>query len=182
MAIQKCSSVTLNSIAGECEVGSGGIKRILIGRKEDVTGVTFTEGDVPVISALTRTADTKFEQWTFRPETGAYTSTLTADRTTGVQYWSTVVTLQFTKVEAEKRLYIQNALNAGAVICIEDFNGSKVYLGYDEAVYGTNGTMVSGTARGDLNGFTVEFTDTSKEMPYLFADDFDLDALLVAGA
>lgn len=181
MAIQGCTSFTLNSIAAECEKAAGGIKRILIGRKEDVSGVTFNEEEkFKTIQDITRATGTKFEQWTFRPETGSFTSTATVDRTTGVNYWTTVVSLQFTRVEAEKRLYIQNALNAGAVIVVENFDGTAVYLGYNEAVYGSNGTMVSGTARGDLNGFTVEFTDTSEEMPYVIDSSFNIDSLLTA--
>ena len=78
-------------------------------------------------------------------------------------------------------MYIQSALNAAAVVIVEDFNGSKIYLGYDEPVYGTNGTMVSGTAREDLNGFTVEFTDKSAEMPHFISEDFNIDNLLSAG-
>lgn len=181
--IKGCSAVTLNSIKAECEKSSGGIKRILIAQRSDVT-VTISNSDNTYneITDIKNAVGTKFVEWTFRPETGSYTSTLTTDYKTGNQSWSTVVSLQFTRVEAEKRMYIQSALNAAAVVIVEDFNGSKIYLGYDEPVYGTNGTMVSGTAREDLNGFTVEFTDKSAEMPHFISDDFDIDNLLNAGA
>lgn len=181
MAIKGCSAVTLNSIFAECEKGAGGIKRILIAQRDDIESVTLGKDDnnADVITAIKVKTGAKFEEWRFRPETGSYTSTLTTDYKLGNDSWATVVSLQFSRAEAEKRMYIQAAINAAAVVIVEDFNGECIYLGYDEPVYASNGTMVSGTAREDLNGFTVEFTDKSGQIPY-FLDGVNLNDLLTA--
>ena len=52
--------------------------------------------------------------------------------------------------------------------------------GYDEEVYVTAATMVSGTASTDLNGFTLTFTDVAQELPHFIAESFDVDALITA--
>ena len=55
--------------------------------------------------------------------------------------------------------------------------GQFIYLGYDQEVTITNAVMQSGTAKTDLNGFTLTFTDESIELPY-FVDGEIIDALV----
>lgn len=171
-----CGAVTLiNSIDATCDQSVGGIKRILIAQMADVDKVTV--GDDGIITAITMVATKKFAQWLFRRNTGSYTSTVTTDDTIGNSSATTEVNLQFSKAEAQKRLEIQSAINAAAVVIIEDMYGQFIYLGMDNPVYITNAVMQSGTAKADLNGFTLTFTAEDNELPH-FVDSTVIADLL----
>lgn len=179
MAYNSCTqgAATLTSIDGRCDRSAGGIKRILITAKDNISGITLDQTTAE-ITAITLVAGTKFEQWRFRPNTSSFTSTFSGDQATGNQAVTTEVSLQFSKAEAQKRLAIQSAINAAAVVIIEDMYGQYIYLGYDREVYITAATMTSGTASADLNGFNLTFTDEAVEFPHFLSADVDVDTLL----
>ena len=154
-----------------CDGSVGGIKRILIANRDDVTATIGTEtNELQYIDSITVATGKKFEQWRFRKNTGSYTSTLATDPAIGNNTVTTEVTLQFSKAEVQKRLLIQTAINANAVVIIEDMYGKYVYLGLENEVSITAATMQSGTATGDLSGFTLTFQDIATELPH-FVDD-----------
>ena len=166
---------SLTGIARGCNDGVGGIKRVLAGLKDDFT-ITVEDGEITAINK-TQTGNPMVE-YLFRRNTASYTSTLTVDDAAGTSYWSTVLSLQFSKVEAAKRVAIQSLVNAEAVIIIELFTGEKILLGYDTPATCTAGTSVSGQAKGDMNGYTIEITDESAQLPYhLDNNKFDDAAL-----
>lgn len=171
-----CTSITINSIDARCDASIGGIKRILLAQRDDVSEVTI-DSATGKVKTITLATSKKFQQWKFRRNTGSYTSTTTGDPTTGNASVTTEVALQFSKADATKRLEIQAAINAGCVVIIEDAYGEFVYLGYDNEVAITSAVMQSGTASSDLSGFTLTFTDVSNELPY-FVDSSIIDGLL----
>ena len=159
------SAVTLNSIDSRCDNSIGGIKRILIANVADVQNVTVDES-TGMINAITMVDSKKFQQWLFRRNTGSYTSTVSSDPTIGNTSVTTEVSLQFSKAEAQKRLEIQSAINATAILIVEDMYGQFIYLGYDNEVAITSAVMQSGTQNSDLSGFTLTFQDISSELPH----------------
>lgn len=165
---------TLTTIAKGCNNGVGGIKRVLIGLKDDFD-VTVSSGK---ISAITKkTSGSPMVEYYFRRNTADYTSTLTVADDAGTSYWATDINLQFSHIENTKRVAIQSAVNAEAVVVIELFDGAKIFFGYDEAVTCTAGTVASGKAKGDFTGYTLTLHDESVEIPYHLDDDLDLDDL-----
>lgn len=176
MAYNSCGSITLNSIDARCDSSIGGIKRILIAQRDDVTDVTVDD-TTGIITAITMASSKKFQQWLFRRNTGSYTSTSTSDATIGNNSVTTEVSLQLSKAEVQKRLEIQSAINANCVVIIEDAYGEYLYLGYDNEVTIKDAVMQSGTATGDLSGFTLTFTDESAELPH-FVDSSIINGLV----
>ena len=186
-----CNTVTLNGINAKCDTSAGGIKRVLIAQKDDVDIKTVDENGV--ITEITMATGKYFVQWLFRKNTGSFTTSLTSDPAIGTQAVTTDLNLQFTKAEATKRLEIQSAINAAAVVIVElqdkiedkDENGNKVLkdqfilLGKDNEVSVTAVNMQSGTAMADLNGFTLTFQDVSLELPH-FVDASIIPSLLKA--
>lgn len=187
-----CNTVTLNGISAQCHTAAGGIKRVLIAQKEDVTNINVDKA-TGVIDSITLASGKYFAQWLFRKNTGSFTTSLTSDPAIGTQAVTTDLNLQFTKAEATKRLEIQSAINAAAVVIVElqdkikdkDENGDEVLknqfilLGKDNEVSVTAVNMQSGTAMTDLNGFTLTFQDVSVELPH-FVDASIIEALLKA--
>lgn len=157
-----CGSVTLSAIDARCETSFGGIKRVLVALRDDVTVTKDETG----ITAITIAEGKKFVEWQFRKNTGSLTSTVTSDTAIGNTFATTEVTLQFTKAEATKRLAIQSAINASSVVIVEDMYGQYIYLGLENEVVVSAATMVTGTAAADLNGFTLTFQDIATQLPY----------------
>ena len=173
-------AVTLNSIDARCDGSVGGIKRILIALRDDVTATIGTDAnDSQYVDSITVATGKKFEQWRFRKNTGSYTSTLSTDPSIGNNTVTTEVNLQFSKAEVNKRLIIQSAINANSVVIIEDMYGNYIYLGLENEVSVTSAVMQSGTATGDLSGFTLTFQDIATEMPHFIdTTKVNIDKLL----
>jgi hypothetical protein len=171
-----CNTVTLNGINGRCDTSAGGIKRILIAQKDDVTNINV-DTTTGIIDTITMATGKYFVQWLFRKNTGNYTTSLSSDPAIGTQAVTTDLNLQFTKAEATKRLEIQSAINAAAVVIIEDMYGQYILLGKDNEVSVTSVNQQSGTAVTDLNGYTLTFQDVSLELPH-FVDPQIISALL----
>ena len=172
-----CNNVTLTGINAKCDTSAGGIKRVLLAQKDDVTIGNVDE--LGVITQITMASGKHFVQWLFRKNTGNYSTSLTSDPAIGTQTVTTDLNLQFTKAEATKRLEIQSAINAAAVVIIEDMYGQYILLGKDNEVNVTAVNQQSGTAISDLNGYTLTLQDVSLELPH-FVDPSIISGLLTA--
>ena len=173
-----CNTVTLNGIDAKCDKSVGGIKRILIAQKDDVQTITV-DSTTGVIDTINMVSGKTFVEWLFRRNTANYSTSMSSDAAIGNSIITTDLNLQFTKAEATKRLEIQSAINAAAVVIIEDMYGQYILLGKDNEVTVTSVNQQSGTAMTDLNGYTLTFQDTSVELPH-FVDASIVDELLTA--
>lgn len=173
-----CNTVTLNGINAKCDTSAGGIKRVMIIQKDDVTNISV-DSATGVVDSITLASGKFFVQWLFRKNTGSYTTSLSSDPAIGTQAVTTDLNLQFTKAEATKRLEIQSAINAAAVVIIEDMYGQYILLGKDNEVTVTAVNQQSGTSITDLNGYTLTFQDVSLELPH-FVDASIIPSLLTA--
>ena len=180
-----CAAVTFNSIDATCDESRASIKRVLVCPKEDIEAIGYqytpTSSQYPnddefekstLINNLVLADNKKFVEFKFRRNTGSYTSTYTGDNTTGSQVVTTEVTLQFSKAENQKRLEFQKLTGHPCVMLIEDAYGKYIALGVDAPVVLTNTVMQSGTAKSDLSGFTLTFTEESNVFPP-FVSDYD---------
>lgn len=180
-----CQSVTLAGIDARCDVSFGGIKRILVGIRDEfevtVGEVSGSTDGVKYITAISgKTAEASFVEFLFRRNTASYTSTSAPDNAIGNSFATTDVNLQFSKAEAKKRMIIQSLINSGDLcLILEDMYGEYLFLGKDNAVVVTNAVQQSGTAQADLNGFTITLQDVSLELPYFIdKESVDVDALI----
>ena len=182
-----CAAVTLNSIDATCDESRASIKRVLVCPKEDIEAIGYQNEpvDSPVIDPINKStlinnivlgSYKKFVEFKFRRNTGSYTSTYTGDNTTGSQVVTTEVTLQFSKAENQKRLEFQKLTGHPCVMLIEDAYGKYIALGVDAPVVLTNTVMQSGTAKSDLSGFTLTFTEESNVFPPFVKDYYSGDA------
>lgn len=158
-----CNTVTLNGIDARCETSAGGIKRVLIANIDDVNEITI-DPTTSIITAID--AAGKFAEWKFRKNTGSLSTSLASDPAIGNTTVTTELNLQFTKAEAVKRLEIQSAINAAAIVIVEDMYGQYILLGNENEVVVSAASMVTGTAAADLNGFTLTLQDISTELPH----------------
>ena len=154
---------TLSAIVRDCSPSMGGILEAYLANKEDVKGVIVEDEQV---SAIEMEEGKKFLKFQFARNTGSMTSTYTKDPTTGVNYVTTDLNLVFNRMETTKRIAITALAQNELVAIVKDANNKYWYLGLNEAVTATAGDGVTGTARGDRNGYSVTLQDNSHQMPY----------------
>ena len=149
----------------------GGIVEAHAINKEYIEKITAEEG---VVKTITLTEGEKFKSYYFNRNTGSMTSNYTLDPATGVRYVTTDLVLQFNRMETTKRIEVTALAQNELALIVKDANGKYWLLGKDEPVMATAGEGVTGTARGDRNGYGITLQDTSLEMPY------EVDASIVA--
>lgn len=131
--------------------------------REFLGKVEVSEGKV---SGITLASAEKFKSFFFNRNTGSMTSNYTLDPATGVRFVTTDLALQFNRMETAKRVEITALAQNELALIVKDANGKYWLLGKDEPVMATAGEGVTGTARGDRNGYSITLQDTSLEMPY----------------
>lgn len=165
----ECNSVTLTGIEVGCKDNMGGIKEVFIALNSEFPLID-TEEDIQItndkITFIKEANLAKLKRYKFRKQTGGMTSTMTVDDTVGTQYWTTEVTLQFSKMETSKSVEINALCWADTIVIVKDSNNRYWFLGYDNPVSVTSASSQSGTNYGDLNGYTLTLTDMSKNLPY----------------
>ena len=162
---------TLEGLVRDCQPSMGGIVEAHAINKEYIEKITAEEG---VVKTITLTEGEKFKSYYFNRNTGSMTSNYTLDPATGVRYVTTDLVLQFNRMETAKRIEVTALAQNELALIVKDANGKYWLLGKDEPVMATAGEGVTGTARGDRNGYGITLQDTSLEMPY------EVDAELVA--
>ena len=158
---------TLSGLARDCNSNMGGIIEALIAPFDDVTAVTISDG---VISAITMASSKKFKKYNFNKNTGNLTSTYNIDPASGVRYVTSDLLLQFNRMETTKRVEITALAMSDLAVIVKDANGKYWYLGKDEPVNASAADGQTGTARGDVNRYSITLQDTSLQMPYEVSD------------
>ena len=157
-----CNQI-LNGLMRDCQPSMGGIVEAHAINREYVKEITAADGQ---ISAITLEDSQKFHSFYFNRNTGSMTSNYTLDPATGVRYVTTDLVLQFNRMETAKRIEVTALAQNELALIVKDANGKYWLLGKDEPVMATAGEGVTGTARGDRNGYGITLQDTSLEMPY----------------
>lgn len=156
---------TLAGIAKGCKDNLGGIKEVYIANYSDITAKpTLGTGDQ--ITGITISTGVTFKTFAFRKQTGALTTTPTISDENGTTFFQSELNMKFNKLETSKRLEIIS-LALGDVVCIvRDQNDKLWYLGYDNPVTLSAGSISTGTAMGDFAGYDVTLMDMAKLAPY----------------
>lgn len=158
MSITNC--ILDNGIALGCKDSLGGIKEAYIATFNGSEAYTI-DVTTDVITDISGTEDFfTFEQ---RNEQGEFTQTGNHSVENGSNFWEQVVSLIFTKNDAEKRNILKVLAQAPLLVIVKDQNNKYWVVGETNAADLTASTASVGKAYGDLNGTTI--TITGKE-PY----------------
>lgn len=157
----------LSGIPRDCEASIGGVKRVLFINYDQRGDITAENG---VVTAITPDASAKFQ--VFYPKKG------TASFAPGLQVgegdnriFSSVLTLNFGKMTASKRVEMQALLSNELTAIVEDNNGVYWLAGNDLPLQATEGGGTTGAALTDANSFTATMADYSKELPMTVSAD-----------
>lgn len=172
-----CTPITLNGIPLSCGVNSGGINTLYIVDKQNVTAVAF--GGSNAVSGLTMSGSTKFATYNLRKNLSTFEETYNNDDT-GSRYVSTTITAVFDKQSETMRDEIEKILSTQVYVIVKDNNGKYRLVGYskntDTYVY-ANGVGTTGTARLDVNQFTLTLMSEQDELSF-YVDPSAMTAII----
>lgn len=167
-----CDSISLQSIYMDCAASIGGIKKVWVAKYADFKSATVTAGtDGDEITAINMETDAQWYAYNFRKGTGSLTSTLTIEEANGINYVANDLNLVFTKMETVKRMNMVAMAIGQLVAIVLDSNGKYWFLGYDDYVSASQGAGNTGTAKGDMNAYTVTLSTESLEYPYEITEE-----------
>ena len=90
--------------------------------------------------------------------TNGYTETVNTSRDNGTTFFSQELSLQLKKLTAEATKELKLLAYSRPKIVVADRNGNAFLVGKNEGADMTTGTITTGTAYGDLSGYTMVFT------------------------
>lgn len=164
-------NVNIAGLCKDCDASRGGIVEVYAANYADVTPAFRYDGEEQVpatraeVTGITVSSGASFYKYEFRKGTGSMTSTLNIDEANGVNYVSTELVLQFSKMETRKRIEMAALAVGELVFIVKDANGRYWYLGADEAVTASAGSGQTGQAIGDGNFYTITLLDNADSWP-----------------
>lgn len=157
-----------------CDGNTGGLKTVWGALKSDVVATVTDKDGVKVVTVAAASTEkaAPFVEYQFRKNMASMTSTENIDVENATQYVSTELAMTFKRMDSAKRMSMMALLQNDVVFVVEDMNGTKWFLGFDDAVVASAATGETGTQKSDSNQYTITLTDESKELPYE-VDGFD---------
>lgn len=148
-----------------CRDNTGGIRNLYILSGSITSLTTSSEG---VISDIAGTGS--FYQFELFRQTSDYSEAITSTPENGTVFYEQTVNAVFFKLQSSTRNQMRVlAKNPDITMIVETNNGSVdgvgkfVLLGQDNGLQLTGGTGATGTAFGDLNGYTLTFVGQEPE-------------------
>tara|TARA_R100001198_G_C5178693_1_gene176296 strand:- start:204 stop:809 length:606 start_codon:yes stop_codon:yes gene_type:complete len=104
-------------------------------------------------------------QYDLRPNLSSLTVNFNSDAATGTTFFSAVLALTLQKIDIDSTNQLKLAAYNRSQIFVRDANDNVFLIGMNTGCNLTSGTMVTGAAKGDLSGYTIEFTAEEKLPP-----------------
>lgn len=142
----------------DCRDSVGGIQALYINTVANVTAYTEASGTV---SALTKSG--VFYKYELEEENSMAQSVATGNRQNGTVFFAQEITAIFQKLTYQTRDKLVALHKNRLVIVVKDNNGKFWIMGKDRGLMTTTSTGATGTAMGDLNGYTVIFAGNEPE-------------------
>jgi len=143
-----------------CKDVVGGIQRVFFVDYGDLGVLTFGSDDELTNAAGTFTA----YQYDVKG-TNQLTANINSSRENGTTFFEQVLELQLTKLSKEDNKELKLITYGRPHVFVVDYNENVWALGLEHGCEVTAGTMQSGTAMGDLSGYTLTLTGGERRMP-----------------
>jgi hypothetical protein len=162
MPVANC--ITLAGYTLDCKDNQGGIEEVYIAEFSDVTAVT--DNGSGTVTAITPTGTT-FYTYEVDKQNASYTENPVANQETRTLYYEQTLTFQIKKQSAAIRTEVAALMQGTLMVIVKLNTGDYKLLGRINGMDGTsNSSGGSGTAFGDLNGWTLEFSGMEPDPSY----------------
>jgi hypothetical protein len=158
-----CDFITKGRLV-DCLKGMGGVKNIYIALYADY-GITETAGSIASIGSISETF-----KWAFTGNLQGLTETPTISWDNGNKFVTQVLTGTIPFQGADTQHQLELLMINRMIVFVEDYNDNIKAMGIENSVKQTNGSAVTGLAKGDLSGYTIELTaEELRYAPFLSA-------------
>ena len=151
-----------------CKDAVGGLKAAYFVNWGEVTGYTYNGTNTDVIDTVTGTPDA------YRYElkgTNSFDQTITSSRENGTTFFEQNVKLQLKSLDVVTHKQLKLLSYGRPQVIVEDNNGNFFFCGLEHGMEVTGGTIVTGTAMGDLSGYTLELKGMERVPANFLGDD-----------
>lgn len=135
-----------------CKDAVGGIQKVFFADYGTLGTATITAGIVTAFSGSTYT----LFQYDVKSASGLE-QTITSSNDNGTTYFEQSLTLVLTKLDALTQAELAKVIATRPHVFIQDNNGNYLAVGMTRGC-DTNGTISTGVALGDLNGYSLTIT------------------------
>lgn len=151
-----------------CDVGTGGTKELYLIELENVSSVTESSG---TLTAITKASGKIFRHYQLVLETANFEENIVGNRANGTIFYDQKGTIILNKQQVAVRNEILLLAKNNLVVVIKDNNDTYRLYGRQYGLRLETGTAATGTAWGDRNGYTLNFTGKEPELaPFVDAD------------
>jgi len=151
-----------------CKDSVGGIKNLYFINYADITGITYltTAGNEDVIEVVAGTPNAyKYEL----KGANNFEQTLNSSRENGTTFVEQTLTAVLKKQDIATHKQVKLLSHGRPRVIVEDFNSNFWMCGVDNGAEVTTAAISSGTAMGDLSGYTITLVANEK-IPAPFLD------------
>ena len=135
-----------------CKDAVGGIQKVFFGDYGTLGTATITAG---IVTAFSGTTYTLF-QYDVKSASGLE-QTITSSNDNGTTFFEQTLTLVLTKLDAATQVELAKVIATRPHVFIQDNNGNYLAVGMTRGC-DVNGTISTGIALGDLNGYSLTIT------------------------
>lgn len=135
-----------------CKDAVGGIKTVWFADYGTLGTLTITAGTLTAITG----AGTNFYKYDVKGGNNLE-QTITSSDENGTTFYAMTLTLVLTKLDAATQVEIQKIVSQRPHVFVEDNNGDYFAVGLTRGC-NVNGTVTTGTALGDMHGYTLTIT------------------------
>ena len=169
-------TLTLTGRSLPCRDALGGVKNVWIVKTAGGTADTSFVSDLWVYNSSTGVATGKTgtvaHDYVSPKNTSSFTQTVNSSIENGTVYYTQVLSLVLNKPVAQDVVELTNLAKGRLGILVQDNNDNYFVMGLTRGAELSGGTVATGTAYGDLNGYTLEFT-AEEAIPAPFWDTSD---------
>lgn len=144
-----------------CDVGLGGTKECYIIELENLSSVTESSG---TLTEITKASGKVFRKYQLVQETANFEETITGNRQNGTVFYAQKGTIVLNKQQVAVRNEILLLAKNNLVIVTKDNNNTYRMYGREYGLRLSTGTASTGTAWGDRNGYSLEFSGNELEL------------------
>lgn len=150
-----------------CDVGIGGTKEVYLIELENISSYTESSG---TLTAITKVSGKIFRKYQLVLETAAFDEDIIGNRQNGTLFYGQKGTIIINKQNVAVRNEILLLAKNRLVMVIKDNNLTYRLLGREYGLMLQTGTASTGTAWGDRNGYTLNFTGNELELAPFVTD------------
>ena len=147
----------------DCKEGIGGIKYLYIGNLADFQNGVTVDATTQEIDGLSTAT---IYQFNLPKHTGSFTEEVQSSVENGTIFYTQTVTATFFQLTAARRKQLELVAKNRLVIFVQDNNNNIWMVGKVDGAEVTAMSTATGTAKGDLNGYTITFTAEEKNKAY----------------